>query len=153
MDQNETSVIVALIPQEDSWCKIESPHMTIVYVGETGDLKNTSFNELAKDVASISMLSNPILVKVMKHDVMGDDERVDVFRLSLTPELLSIWRMFQKWNNGEFVNFEPHVTIGPEGSYAPEWNNQNLTYLMYLTFDRIAVFWGKDHLNFWLRKY
>lgn len=156
MDQNETSVIVALLPQDDSWCKIEPAHMTLVYVGEIPELKVSQFSELAKDVASIALLSNPIMAKVMGTDVMGDDERVDVFRISPTPEILSIRRMLEEWHTGEFKEFEPHVTIGPEGSYSPNWETQtngSPMYPMYLTFDRISLFWGKDRLTFWLRKY
>lgn len=153
MDQNETSVIVALLPQDDSWCKIAPAHMTIVYHGETTDLKVTRFNELAKDVASIAMLTNPIVAKVMNHEVFGDDERVDVFTISPTPEILSIHRMLQEWDGGDFSVFRPHVTIGPEGSYSPDWNSETPAMPMFLIFDRIALFWGKDRLNFWLRKY
>ena len=153
MDQNETSAIVALIPQDDSWCKIESAHMTIVYIGETDELSFNRHNEIVKDVVSLSMLSGPIMTKIIGHDIMGEEEKVDVFRISSTPELLSIRRFLQKWNTGEFIDFEPHVTIGPEGSWNSEWTSQSMPIPMYLTFDRISVFWGKDRLDFWLRKY
>lgn len=163
MDINETSVIVALIPQEDSWCKIEPAHMTVVYVGETTDLKVNRFNELAKDVSSIAMLSNPINAKVMGKDVLGDvGERVDVMLISPTPEILAIRRMLEEWDKGTFPQFQPHVTVGPEGSMVG-WNSDPTDYNerpmgpsvmpLYLTFDRIAVFWGSDRLNFWLKKY
>lgn len=153
MDQTETSVIVALIPQDDSWCKIDPAHMTMVYVGETTDLKVNRFNELVKDVASIALLTNPIMAKVIGPDVMGNDERVDVFRISPTPEILAIRRMLNEWNNGDFPDFEPHVTIGPEGSYSPEWSSQSIAYPMYMLFDRIMLLWGKDRITFWLKKY
>jgi 2'-5' RNA ligase len=155
MDQNQTSVIVALIPTDDSWCKIEPAHMTIIYVGETTDLKVNRFNELAKDVSSIAMLSNPIMAKVSGTDVFGEEEKVDVMLISPTPEILAIRRMLMDWDNGSFPDFEPHVTVGPEGSMM-DWNfkmNSDLPYPMYLNFDRIAVFWGADRINFWLKKY
>jgi 2'-5' RNA ligase len=153
MDQNETSVIVALLPTDDSWCKIEPAHMTMIYVGETTDLQVNRFNELAKDVASIAMLTNPVMAKVMGPDVMGDDELVDVFKISPTPEILAIRRMLEEWDNGEFPDFDPHVTIGPQGSYSPDWSSVNPAYPMYLQFDRISLFWGKERLTFWLKKY
>jgi hypothetical protein len=123
--------------------------MTMIYAGETTDLKVNRFNELAKDVASISMLTNPIMAKVIGPDVMGDDEPVDVFRISSTPEILAVRRMLEDWHTGEFTDFEPHVTIGPQGS----WSNQDFSYPMYLCFDRIMLLWGKDRLTFWLKKY
>lgn len=153
MDQNETSIIVALLPQDDSWCKVEPAHLTVVYVGETVDLHVNRFNEIAKDVCSIALLTNPIMAKVMGHDVMGDDPRMDVFLISSTPELLSIRRILQEWHKGDFREFIPHVSIGPEGSYSPDWNSQSLPMPMYMLFDRISLFWGKERLTFWLKKY
>lgn len=155
MDTNETSVIVALIPQDDSWCKIEPAHMTMIYVGETTNLKPTRFNELAKDVSSISMLMNPIMAKVSGTDVLGEEERVDVMMISPTPEILAIRRLLEQWDDGNFPEFLPHVTVGPEGSLM-NWSsqmNERPPYPMYLNFDRIAVFWGSERLNFWLKKY
>lgn len=150
MDKNETSVIVALLPQDDSWCKIEPAHMTLIYAGETTQLKSSRFNEIAKDVASVAMLTNPIMAKIFGKDVMGDSERVDVFRISPTPEILALRRMLQQWHTGEFTFFEPHVTIGPEGSYSGRWDSPDP---IYLSFDRIALFWGNERLVFWLKKY
>lgn len=148
MDQNETSVMVALLPQDDSWCKVEPAHMTMVYVGETTDMKVNRFNELAKDVSSIALLTNPIMAKVMDKDVLGGDgdPRVDVFLISPTPEILAIRRMLMEWDKGTFDEFIPHVTIGPEGTFI---ENPPL----YLLFDRIMLAWGNDRLTFWLRKY
>ena len=151
MDQNETSVIVALIPQDDSWCKIEQAHMTIVYVGETTNLKVTKFNELAKDVASVALLTNPIMAKVSGKDVFGEEDRVDVMLISPTPDILAVRTMLKDWDDGHFPSFEPHVTIGPEGSFEQEPLLANLP--MYLVFDRIMIMWGNDRLPFWLRKY
>lgn len=162
MDQNETSVIVALLPQDDSWCKIEPAHMTIVYVGETTDMKVNRFNELAKDVSSIALLTNPIMAKVMGTDILGDPgEEVEVLLISPTPEILAIRRMLMEWDKGTFDEFIPHTTVGPVGSmmkwssYQPinSVGSDNLPYPMYLSFDRIMLAWGTDRLTFWLRKY
>jgi len=153
MDTIKKSVMVALLPQDDSWCKIEPAHMTLVYVGETDKLPKTAFNNLAKDVASIAMLSNPVMVKVIGTDVFGVEEKVDVFRLAATPEILSMRNMLEEWDTEEFPVFNPHVTIGPVGSWSPDWNSQSTPMPMYLIFDRIMVGWGEDRLVLWLRKY
>lgn len=150
----EKSVIVALLPQDDSWCKVEPAHLTLVYAGETDSLKSSVFNELAKDAASIGMLSNMVMAKVSGLAVFGENsDRVDVFRISSTPELLAMRKMLENWDVSEF-EFNPHVTIGPEGSWNNnDWNSNSMPMPMYLVFDRISVFWGQDRLNFWLRKY
>lgn len=146
MDPNENNVIVALIPQNDEWCKIEPAHMTMVFVGLKENLKPNIFNSLAKDVASIAMLSNPIMAKVIGKDILGDNERVDVMLISPTPEILAIRNMLEDWDVSDFPSFNPHVTIGPVGTFI-----DNMP--MYLVFDRIMILWGTDRLTFWLRKY
>jgi len=153
MDNTKTKAIVALLPQEDGlWSKVEPTHMTMIYVGEIETLKVTQYNELAKDIASIALLSNPVMAKVMGTDVMGDDERVDVLLISPTPEILAMRRMLEKWEDGEFSSFEPHVTVGPEGTIT-DWNSQSTPLPIYLVFDRITLIWGEDRLTLWLRKY
>lgn len=155
MNSNETNIIVALIPQDSSWTKVETPHMTLVSIGNVEDLKVNRFNELAKDVASIAMLSNPIMAKVMGKDVMGTDQRVDVLLIDPSPEILSIHRMLRDWDNGDFPSFEPHVTVGPEGSWNQNWDmsTNGMPMPMYITFDRIMILWGSEKLPFWLKKY
>ena len=152
MDQNQTSVIVALIPQDDSWCKVEPAHMTIVYVGETLELKVNKFNELAKDISSIALLTNPIMAKVIGTDVFGDQEKVDVLLISSTPEILSVRRMLESWDTSEFPSFEPHMTIGPAG-ITMGWELSQTPLPMFVCFDRIMLLWGTERLTFWLRKY
>ncbi len=71
MDDFSGSVMIALLPTTNEWCRIEVPHMTLVYVGEIEDLKPTVFNELAKDVSMLAALTNPITLKVMGVEILG----------------------------------------------------------------------------------
>jgi 2'-5' RNA ligase len=144
-DNSEQTVIVALLPQTDDWCKIDPAHLTLVVVGETSRLQKTLFNDLAKDTASIAMLSNPIMAKVLGVEVFGDDEPVDVLKIASSPELLAIRNMLEDWDTSDFP-FNPHATIGPVGSFI-----ENVP--MYLIFDRISVMWGDQRITFWLKKY
>ncbi len=96
------SVMIALLPATDEWCKIDLPHLTLVYAGKKDALKPTAFNELAKDAASLAMLSGPLFLKVLGKEVFGDsDDKVDVFRLKPTPELLAMRRVVERWNASE----------------------------------------------------
>jgi 2'-5' RNA ligase len=143
MDDFSDSVMIALLPITSDWCHIDLPHLTLVYVGATKELKPTVFNELAKDAASIAMLSNTIMLKVLKTEIFGDEDKVDALRLQPSPELLAMRRTVERWNGSEHP-FNPHVTIGPTGSFispAPS----------YLAFNRIMVGWGKESLTFWLK--
>ena len=140
----EESVMIALLPISSEWCHIDLPHLTLVYAGLKKDLKLTAFNELAKDAAMLATLTNPINLKVINKEQFGDLEKVDVFRLQASSEILAMRRTVESWNTSDYP-FNPHVTIGPIGTFvemAP----------MYISFDRIMVAWGNEHLTFWLKK-
>lgn len=128
-----------------SWCNIDLPHMTLVYAGEVKDLKSTDFNELAKDTASLSMLSGPITLQVTGTEIFGDEgQKVDVLLLRPTSQLMAMRRFLEHWNASEYP-FTPHATIGPPGSLQGMMPQ-------YLAFDRLLVQWGKDALTFWLNQ-
>lgn len=143
MDEYPESVMIALLPITTDWCKIELPHLTLVYVGEIKDLKPNDFNELGKDASMLATLSNPLTLRVMGTEVFGgyQEDPVDVLRLQPTPELWSMRRAVEKWNGSEYP-FRPHVTIGPAGSRS------SIEIPSYIAFDRMMVGWGKDCLTF-----
>lgn len=149
MDDHKESAMIALLPTTTEWCHIELPHMTLVYAGETKDLNPTAFNELAKDAASIAMVTEPILLKTNGIEIFGNwsdksEDKVDVIRLEPTPALWAMRRFVEQWNKSEHP-FNPHVTIGPTGIY-------NDIIPTHLAFDRILVGWGNDYMTFWLKK-
>lgn len=144
MDGFDGSAMIALLPTTSDWCKLECPHLTLVYAGETKDLQVTDFNELGKDASMLAMLSSPITLKVMGMEVFGDsvDGKVDVLRLQPSPELWSMRRAVEKWNVSEHP-FRPHVTIGPTGTTS--WS---MDYPRYIGFNRIMVGWGDEQMTF-----
>lgn len=139
-------VMIALLPITTDWCKLEVPHMTLVYAGEVDDLPEMSFNDLAKDAAMLAMLSHPIQLKVKGKEIFGSEgeEKVDVFRLQSSSELMAMRRAVEKWNASQWP-FNPHVTIGPTGTFM-EFPPT------HLAFDRICVGWGGEYLTFWLKR-
>lgn len=146
MSESEEGVMIALLPTTNDWCKIDVPHMTLVYAGKKKDLSPSVFNELGKDACSIASLSGPIGLRVTGVDVMGGEgeDKVNVLTLMPSPELWAMRRQLEKWNASEHP-FKPHATIGPVEPFIQ--NNPG-----YLTFDRIAVGWGGEYLTFWLRR-
>jgi 2'-5' RNA ligase len=143
------SAMIALLPMTTDWCRIELPHLTLVYAGEIENHKPGAFNELAKDACSIAMLCRPLTLEVTGLEVFGNwtddpDDKVDVFRLRPNSELLAMRRMVEQWNQSEFP-FNPHVTIGPTGQGVPERPR-------LLAFDRVLVGWGDEYLTFWLKR-
>lgn len=139
-------VMIALLPITTDWSKLDVPHMTLVYAGEVDDLPETAYVELAKDAAMLAMLSRPVQLKVKEKAIFGsdDEEKVDVFRLQPTSELLAMRRSVERWNASEFP-FNPHVTIGPAGTFL-EFSPT------YLAFDRVCLGWGDEYLTFWLKR-
>ena len=137
---DQDSAMIALLPITSDWCKIDLPHMTLVYAGLIKDLSLTDFNELAKDAASLAMISNTVYTKVSGVEVFGDTEKVNVLKLQMTPELFAMRKFVEKWNVSKFP-FSPHCTIGPVGpplDYPPN----------ALAFNRIMVGWGNDQMTF-----
>lgn len=145
MDDFKESVMVALLPVTTDWCKIELPHLTLVYAGEIKDLDPEDYNKLGKDASSLAMMTRPITLSVTGVEVFGEEDKVDVLRFRPTPELEAMRHVMESWNASEFP-FRPHATMGPVGTrmlipFIPE----------SVTFDRIAVHWGETCLTFWLK--
>lgn len=140
------SAMIALLPVTTNWCRIELPHLTLVYAGEIDkDLQPSDFNDLAKDAASLAMLTRPVTLSVTGVEQFGDQEKVDVLRFQSTSELDAMRHTVEGWNKSEFP-FRPHATMGPVGTsilvnFVPE----------AVTFDRIYVGWGEQSLTFWLK--
>lgn len=135
-------VMIAFLPTTSDWCKIELPHMTLVYAGLKSDLTPSDFNELAKDTAMIAMLCSPFALTVQALDVFGDDqEKVNVLRFTPTPELLAMRRSVEKWNKSEH-SFNPHATIGPATDLAPLYPPG------VVGFNKIMVGWGDEQIAF-----
>lgn len=140
MNDYPDSVMIALLPTTDDWCKIPLPHLTLVYAGEIDLLKSTAHNVMAKECLSLAMACKTLTLGVEGVDEFGDDidGKVDVLRLSATPQLLAMRAVVEDWNASEHP-FNPHVTVGPVGSLTGDLPNS-------LTFDRILLAWGTDHL-------
>lgn len=140
----EDGVMIALLPTNSDWCKIELPHLTLVYAGLVADMKPADFNELAKDAASVAMLANPISLRVVEKTTLGDTEMVDVFRLMPSMELWSMRRAVEQWDASQF-DFNPHVTVGPVGTPVD-------VIPSYVGFDQLVVAYGTELLPFRLQR-
>jgi len=146
MDSVQDSAMVALLPKDGTWSLVDPPHTTIVYLGKIQELDPIVREELIKIVSSLSILTSQFKVKVLKQDVFGEEEKVEVFRLSLTSELSSLRTILDSWDDSEFPVFRPHATIGPEGTLV---KNPPL----FLLFDRLLLSWGEERLIFQLRSF
>lgn len=148
MDTSDASasqrIMIAFLPTSSEWCKIELPHMTLVYAGTIDTRTPSDFSALAKDTATLGMLFRPFSLRVMQLDVFGggDEEKVDVLRFRPTPELLAARRLVESWNKSEH-SFNPHCTIGPAKSFSDARD-----YPGIIGFDRVMVGWGDESLIF-----
>lgn len=138
---DDTGVMIALLPTSDDWCKIDLPHLTLVYAGTTDKLTVVDFNNLAKDAAMLASLSTPIYLRVIGLSVLGDQEKVNVLSLQPTPELWAMRRAVEDWNASQFP-FTPHCTIGPIDDGIP-----NVVPNM-VGFNRLFVAYGEENLIF-----
>lgn len=135
-------VMIAFLPTTSDWCKIDLPHMTLVYAGVKSDLTPTDFNSLAKDAATIALLTSPFALNVKSVDVYGEGAgKVNALNFTATPELLAMRRTVEKWNKSEF-SFNPHATIGPVTDLAPIYPPP------VVGFNKIMVGWGDEQIVF-----
>lgn len=141
MPDTNTNVMIALLPINSDWCRIELPHLTLVSAGEMKDLKPSALNALAKDAASIAMLARPLTLQVLGRDRFGqDDEAVDVLKLRKSTSLEAMRNFVESWNASQYP-FNPHVTIGPPGTMIESIPS-------FIAFDRVMLAWGDDHITF-----
>src|SRR5688572_13400028 len=120
MDGSKTDAMLALLPTTTDWCKIDLPHLTVVYVGDISERKPSDFYDLAKDASSLAMLSKPLTLNVTGLEVFGDEEKVDVLRLHASSQLLAMREMVKRWDNNEWPDYKPHTTVGPQGYFSGE---------------------------------
>lgn len=139
--RDATSVMVALLPTNTEWTNLDLPHLTLVYAGKVADLKTQDYNKLSKQVSDLAGMARPLGLKVVSRELFGDgEEQVEAFRLRPTYALWAMRRFVQDWNRSEYP-FNPHVTIGPPGTYV-----ENVP--RYLRFTKIMLAWGTDQLVF-----
>jgi 2'-5' RNA ligase len=140
-----TGVMIALLPIISDWCKIELPHLTLVYCGTTDKLKPTDFNELAKDASMLAAMNPPLTLSVQGIKKFGNgEEQVLGLDIQPSPQLWAMRRAVEEWNASEYKLFDPHCTIGPIGTPVP--------YIpRAVAFDRVYVGWGDDNLTFNLK--
>lgn len=142
MEDHSGSAMIALLPVTTDWCKIELPHLTVVYAGEIAELSPGDYSDLGKDVLDISREFSPLCLDVIGMDVFGDEEPVDVLLLEKSQLLLSMRAKVERWNASQH-DFKPHVTVGPVGSLDGRVPNK-------LLFDRVHLGWGKRGMNAYL---
>lgn len=140
MDGYSNSVMVALLPINGGFSKLELPHLTLVYAGELTDQPSGRFNEMAKVASLIGSVFGKITLTSMGLDVFGDDEKVTVLRLFPTPELMAMRKLVEQWNASKHP-FNPHVTIAPQGVSVTG-------YPSLVTFDKLAICFGEEKLEF-----
>lgn len=139
------SVMIAFLPTTSDWCKIDLPHMTLVYCGSKSDLKPSDFNELAKDAAALALLVDPFWLVVNGVEAFGPPgDQVNALKFQPTTDLWAMRRQVEKWNKSEFP-FNPHATIGPVTPFVDNTPRS-------VGFDRLFLGWGDENLTFLLRR-
>lgn len=144
MDNVDDPVMVALVPIVSDGIQVDYPHLTLVYAGVASDLTTLSLDGLSKAALDIALLCNPLTLRVLTKDVFGegteDNPKVDVFRFHPNLELMKMRAIVEDWNASKFP-FNPHITVGPEGSWqgAPP---------AMVAFDRVVFANGNERQEF-----
>lgn len=159
------TAMIAFLPVNGSWAKQDFPHLTLVYAGNVAGRDKSELNELAKDGISAARVTGSFSLNVTNVETLGDPgEEVDALIMFPTPQLLLARQIAEKWNQSEFTDFLPHVTIGPAGSaYADRVVDSGDEYSYSarkrnvlpssIFFDRLAICWGDDRMIFSLSSF
>jgi 2'-5' RNA ligase len=160
------TAMVAFLPANAPWIKQDFPHLTLVYAGPIAERDRSEFNSMGKDgISAARAMRGSFSLNVVGVETLGDPgEEVDALIMHPTPQLLIARKMVESWNNSEFKDFLPHVTIGPAGSAYASKGSTNYEDFSYsnlrknvlpssIFFDRLAICWGDDRLIFSLIDY
>ena len=134
-------IMIALLPISADWSKVDIPHLTLAYYGKIEDKPITDLPKILKDAAALAFLNRTMTLRVLGLEVFGDEEKVDVFSLRLTPELMAMRNLVERWDEGKWPVYRPHVTIGPSPSQVTERP-------YYIAFDRVLLAWGNEKYVF-----
>lgn len=140
-------VMLAFLPTNSDWCKIDIPHMTLVYAGTVDKFSATDLNNLSKDAASLALLASPFYLTVRGVKRFGPDGDTQGLSFQATPDLWAMRKFVEKWNKSEFP-FNPHATIGPYNPLSTYVDN--VPRQVY--FDRLYLGFGDEGLTFNLRQ-
>lgn len=157
------TAMIAFLPANAPWCKQDFPHMTLVYAGDIEGRDKTEFNSMGKDAITAARAIRTFTLTVTEVRELGDEgEEVDALIFYPIPQLLLARQVVEGWNQSEFKDFLPHVSIGPAGSaYAdnvPSSDYMNVNYESdyqkkrrntlpaSVYFDRLAICWGDDKI-------
>jgi 2'-5' RNA ligase len=120
------------------------PHLTLVYAGRQSENDALALDGLSKTALSIALMNNPITLPTLTMDVFGDgtadQPKVDVIRFHTTLPLIKMREAVQSWNASKHM-FNPHMTIGPEGSWLDAVPTS-------VSFDRVAFCNGDQKQEF-----
>jgi 2'-5' RNA ligase len=160
-----TTAMIAFLPANAPWCKQDFPHMTLVYAGDIEGRDKTEFNNMGKDAITAARAIRTFTLTVTEVRELGDQgEEVDALIFYPTPQLLVARKMVESWNQSEFTDFLPHVSIGPAGTasavdvpvtdymdvnYDSDYRRKRRNTLpASVYFDRLAICWGDERIVF-----
>lgn len=140
----DDQVMVALLPVVTDLMKVTYPHLTLVYAGLASDLSPSDLGGLGKAASTIAMMGRPLTLRTLTKDVFGDgtvdNPKVDVLRFHPNLDLIKMRSIVEDWNASSFP-FNPHVTVGPEGSWMADLPP-------FVAFDKVSFAVGDNHQEF-----
>lgn len=143
MSDYDSSIMIALLPDEAKWVKQDLPHLTIVFGGDIPDAKSGLLGEMVAMTTALGLSISPMRLWSSGVRQFGEgDERVDVLTFEPNPDLLHVRSCVEKWSKSQYKFFNPHVTIGPVGSASATELPRTVV------FDKLLLAWGDRHFKY-----
>lgn len=151
-----TNLVIVAIPREEDFVwKISSekvPHLTLLFLGEVGDVRNVGeITDFVQHASNTTLW--PFSLYVKHRGELGDD-RADVLFFDTTDDLgfkaIHQFRSSLLKNNSigiaynsveQFPEWQPHLTLGYPTAPA-RLDNREFRGIGWVRFDRIAVWTG-----------
>lgn len=140
------SSMIAFLPDQGDWCEQDLPHMTLVFTGEIDALSPLVKNILLKETFLLSASMDPFTLRVTGLEKFGAEDKVDVYTLEKTKDLINARYHVSVYDKSEF-DFSPHVTIGKHRADRTMKNAPK-----FLTFSNIVFSWGLEKIVYPLAK-
>lgn len=142
---DEQHGMIALIPENFYLTNVEFPHCTLVYLGRVENKPHAKYRELLQVTSGLATITRSFRARVSGEDVFGPtQDRVKVLKLQLTPELYAMRSFVERFNESEYEEYLPHITVGP-------WNIELYDHPNAVRFDRLALCWGESKTFFRLK--
>jgi hypothetical protein len=117
----------------------DDTHATLVYAGDDRD--QTDLTGLRRTVQQLARVGAPFVAEIIGTEMFGDNHNEPVILVD-HPQFKAMRQHLEQHDRSNWPNYRPHVAV-PTFDGIERFPRQ-------IAFDRLGVWIGDEHENFWL---